>query len=920
MGGPGSSGSRIRKYTGESPAKVLSDFHVTDHGLTDEEVRSNRERFGENILLGRRSDTALYRLRRAFLNPFSAILLAIAAISFLTDVILDAAPTKSGTTVLILLGMVFLSGILRFSQEMRAKRTADRLRRLVDASVKVRRGGAWRELPPAELAVGDLVRLDAGDRVPADLKLVSARDLFVSEAALTGESGLTEKSAACGGKDPRDPGKDAQVSPQRAAQTARQPADHEKDGTPSFCDIVFSGSTVAAGSGTGVVLAVGRDTVYGAVRLEESRRKNGFDLGAASIAWVLIRFMAVLVPAVFIVCGLTKGDWLAAFLFSLSVAVGLTPEMLPMVINACLVRGSLAMGGMETVVKNINAMQGLGGMDVLCVDKTGTLTGDVISLEYFMDILGNESRRVLDFAYLASLYHTGVANGLDDAILRCGELPESAEYFAALSGKYRKLDERPFDYSRRFSSALAAGPDGRFLIVKGDVDPVCSRCSRAAYGGETIPFEESGREDAETPGGSLKSVHAVVDELLDDGMKVLAVAVKPMARADSYGEDDERDLILLGYLAFFDAPKKTAAEAIRRLSGLKVDIKVLTGDRPRVAVSVCRRLGLPAESLISGDQLDAMTDDDLSLNAEKTVIFAGLSPRQKARIVAALQQNGHTVGYLGDGLNDLPAMAEADVGISVDNAAEAIQETADVILLKKDLNVLERGILEGRRAFANMSKYIRITASSNFGNICSIAAAGVFLPFLPMTAVQLLLLNLLYDTLCLALPWDRTDPELCARPRPWSGESLGRFMRFFGPLSSVFDLLTFAFLYFILCPGVLGADFSVLTAPDAREMFTAVFRTGWFLESMWTQVLILQLLRTERLPFIQSRPSAQLTAVTVLGVILLTALVFTPVGALMGLVPLPPRYFVFLMVIVTAYLGAVTAAKSVFLKKYHRLV
>ncbi len=565
------------------------------------------------------------------------------------------------------------------------------------------------------------------------------------------------------------------------------------------------------------------------------------------------------------------------------------------------------MGQKQTVVKNINAMEGFGSMDVLCVDKTGTLTGDTVQLEYYMDVLGNESSEVLDCAFLNSAHQTGVPNHLDTAILRAREMPNRESHMADLESRCRKLDELPFDYVRRFASVLIRDGTEQYLLVKGSLDQVVARCSRVLCRGQLLDMGPD----------ALSSVHAVTDEMLEDGMKILAVAARPM-EGSVLGPGDEYGLTLLGYLAFFDAPKQSAESAIRRLQELHIHVKVLTGDHRDVAVSVCRRLGLDTGYVLTGAELDALSDNEFPVAVEKCGIFAELSPRQKDRVVEILQGNGHTVGFLGDGMNDLPAVVQADVGISVDSATEAVKDCADVILLKKDLNVLGDGVLEGRRAFANMSKYIRITASSNFGNICAIVIASVILPFFPMTSVQLLLLNLLYDILCLVLPWDNVDSEQSRWPLEWSGRTLGRFMTFFGPISSVFDVLTFAFLFFFLCPAVCGGNFMTLD-PSGQAVFISLFQTGWFLESMWTQVLILHLLRTNNLPFVGSRASGPVTAVTVLGIILFTALTVTPLGRMMGMTAMPAGYFLFLVVTVVLYLAFVTALKRLYIKKYHAL-
>lgn len=874
---------RVLDYAYTDTATLYRDFHISEQGYTEKQVEESRTQYGSNILSGRASDTVLYRLRRAFVNPFAIILLILASISFVTDVLLASNFSRNMTTVIIILSMLLISGVVRFMQELRAKSVADHLIGMIASNILVRRNNRWVGLSSTELVVGDQVRLLAGDRVPADIRLTAADDLFVSQSVITGESAILEKNT--------------DVLAQEKARSYGE-----------YTNIAFMGSAVIGGTAEGVVLAVGKDTVYGGFSGTQSSEKNGFDQGAGSIAWVLIRFMTILIPVVFVACGITQGDWFSAFLFALSVAVGLTPEMLPMVINACLAKGSAIMGSKQTVVKNINAMQGFGGMDILCVDKTGTLTGDSLILEYYMDILGNESQAVLDLAYLNSLYHTGVSNHLDAAILKYQEMPGKDGHFQELEKMHPKLDELPFNHERKFASVLVKGKEKNLLIIKGSVDEVCRRCGFVEYKGNRNVMEEDG----------LASVHAVVDEMTEDGMKVLAVAYKELGQ-DYLDTKDEQNFVLLGYLAFFDAPKQTAVAAISKLQKLHVGIRVLTGDQESVAISICRRLGIDTAETLTGAQLENLSDDEAPIKIERTTVFSELSPKQKAQIVQTLQSNGHTVGFLGDGMNDLPAVVESDVGISVDTAAEAVREGADVILLKKDLNVLEEGIKEGRKAFANVSKYIRITASSNFGNIFSIVVASVFLPFFPMTSVQLLLLNLLYDMLCLVLPWDNVDEEICARPLEWSGRTLGRFMRFFGPISSFFDIITFSYLFFVLCPSVCGGSFAAL-AEGGQLRFIAVFQTGWFLESMWTQVLILHLLRTQKVPMLQSRPSRPVMVVTMLGILFFTILTFTPVGTLIGLTALPLSYFGFLVVIVLLYLLFVTLAKGRYLKKYHELL
>ena len=610
--------------------------------------------------------------------------------------------------------------------------------------------------------------------------------------------------------------------------------------------------------------------------------------------------------------GITGGKWLESFAFALSVAVGLMPEMLPMVITACLAKGSLAMGKKQTIIKDLNAMQSFGSMDVLCMDKTGTLTNESILLEYYMDILGNENTEVLDLAYLNSSYHSGVRNPIDNAILACKSMPGREIHYAKLLTEYQKADEIPFDYTRKFVSTLVQDNTGNsHLIMKGDIAHILSRCSHVEYRGTRLPMEKDARQ----------SVFSVVGEMLQDGMKVIAVARKHVGTRKEITPDDEKDMTLVGYLSFFDAPKQTASESVTALKRLKVIPKILTGDQAAIALSVCRRVGISAEHILTGTQLDEMTDCELKKVVEETHVFAELTPGQKVRLVSALKENGHTVGFLGDGVNDIPALNEANVGISVDAAVDAAKDAADVVLLQKDLNVLEQGVLEGRKTFTNMLKYIKITASSNFGNIFSIICASAFLPFLPMTSIQILLLNLLYDTLCIVLPWDNVDEEEILSPRDWSGKTLKQFMLSFGPISSLFDIVTFLFLYYFLCPALCGgATYLQLTDPSLKLQYAALFQTGWFLESMWTQVLILHFLRTAKIPFLQSRASALVISITLVGILAFTALTFTSGASLFGLTKLPLWYFAFLLLVAFFYMLLSSVTKYFYKNKYQELI
>ena len=877
----------IKKYAYREVSQIYQELEVSQDGLSQTQIESMREKYGANSFSKRKNDTMLRRLRRAFINPFNIILLVLGIISLATDVVLVSNFARNATTAIIIFSMILISGTIRLVQEIRAKNASKQLNRLIHESVTVRREGEVKEIPAEKLVVGDIVLLSAGDRVPADLRLTKVSDLFLSQAAITGESAILEKNAQAL----------SYSNPESLTQLE---------------NLAFMATTVISGKGEGIVLAVGKDTLYGSFAKEDPDEKQSFQKGANSIAWVMLRFIVVLIPIVFILLQITGGKWLESFAFALSVAVGLMPEMLPMVITACLARGSLSMSKKQTIIKDINAMQGFGSMDVLCMDKTGTLTNESILLEYYMDVLGNESWQVLDFAFLNSAYHSGVCNPIDNAILACQTMPGHEQHFSDLLTQYQKEDEIPFDYSRKFVSTLVTDKNGECqLIMKGNISQIVSRCSYVEFRGEILPMKKNG----------MQSVSSVVDDMLQDGMKVVAVARKKIKKQNQIISTDENDMILMGYLAFFDAPKKTAKTSVEALKRLQVTPKILTGDQADVADSICRRVGIPSEIIVTGAKLDQMTDHELSKTVENIHVFAELTPGQKVRLVSALRQNGHTVGFLGDGINDIPALCESNVGISVDTAVDAAKDAADVVLLQKDLGVLEQGILEGRKTFTNMLKYIKITASSNFGNIFSIVCASAFLPFLPMTSLQILLLNLLYDILCIILPGDNVDEAETLSPRDWSGKTLGRFMLFFGPISSLFDIVTFLFLYYILCPMLCGGvTYLNIADPVIQSQYVALFQTGWFLESMWTQVLILHFLRTRKIPFVQSSPSIPVIGTTLAGIITFTALTFTKSAAVFGLTKLPIRYFLFLFVVALLYMLLTTVVKTVYQKKYHELI
>lgn len=909
-------------------AEVMDLLGCGPRGLTEQQAHRIRSVHGANIIAPEHHDPLAARLSRAFLTPFTLILLALAAISLYTNVYLAAPGDEDPSTAIIIGVMVLISGGISFWQDTRGAAAADALKGLVSITCRcVREDTGAAEIPLADVVPGDLIELAAGDIIPADLRIVTAKDLFLTQAALTGESDPVEKTPA------------AIAEPAGRALVI--------DDCTNFA---FAGTTVQSGSGTGVVVTTGARTYLGGIAsaLDSRPTTTSFDAGVASVSRVLVGFMLVMCPIVFVLCGLTKGDWLDALLFSISVAVGITPQMLPVIVTTCLARGAEAMRAKDVVVKEISSIQNLGAMDVLCCDKTGTLTRDKIVLERHLDVLGAPSDRVLRHAYLNSLFQTGLRNLMDEAIIERAEAlaaggrsmdaragrtspgtpgqagagaspaapqrtsPE-ANAIAAAREQWRLVDEIPFDFDRRRMSVVVADGTGkRQLITKGAVEEMIDVCSEVEVGADVLPLtpEQAGR------------ILDRVRGLNERGMRVVGVAQRNDVPARDLTADDERDMTLIGYLAFLDPPKASAKAAVDELSGLGVTVKVLTGDNAAVAATVCEQVGINARNMLTGADIDMLSDDELAERAERTGLFAKLSPLQKARIVNVLRERGgKTVGFMGDGINDAAAMRASDCGISVDTAVDVAKESADIILLKKDLTVLAHGIVEGRRTYGNTIKYIKTTASSNFGNVLSVLAAAAFLPFLPMSALQLLLLGMAYTVSCAALPWDNVDESFLACPRTWDARGIVSFMLGLGPVSSIFDILTFAAMFWVVCPLVVGAPWAALTDPAQRALFALVFQTGWFVESMWTQTLVIHLLRTERLPFVQSRPAASLTLLTMLGVGLVTAMPYVPgVNSALDLVPLPGVFFGVLAAMMAGYLLLTSIAKALYVRAHGELL
>ncbi|NLU02329.1 MAG: magnesium-translocating P-type ATPase [Pseudomonas lundensis] len=861
-------------------AELIDRLGTHTDGLSEAEAQALRQQHGLNEVEHEQPLSRWVHLWHCYKNPFNLLLTLLAGVSLATDDV--QAAVVIGT-------MVVLSTVLRFWQEAKSNKAADGLKAMVSNTATVMRRdfsadaapvfgkfygaslhikGAQRiELPIKQLVPGDLIVLSAGDMIPADCRVLSAKDLFVSQAAMTGESMPVEKF------------------PHQADRDTRNPLELE--------NIVYMGTNVVSGAATAVVLTTGNATYFGALAQRVGATDRGptsFQTGVNKVSWLLIRFMFVMAPLVLFINGFTKGDWPEALLFALSVAVGLTPEMLPMIVTSTLAKGAVFLSRKKVIVKRLDAIQNFGAMDVLCTDKTGTLTQDKIFLARHVDIWGQESDDVLEMAYLNSYHQTGLKNLLDVAVLEHVEVHRELNVGTA----YSKVDEIPFDFNRRRMSVVVAEHDRpHVLICKGAVEEVLSVCQYVRHGDaqEVLTDELLAR---------IRSVTAAFNE---EGLRVVGVAARSMPRGrDTYTLADEQDLTLIGYVAFLDPPKESTAPALKALAEHGVAVKVLTGDNELVTAKICREVGLDQQGLLLGNDIERMSDAELAVAVETTNVFAKLTPTHKERIVRLLKANGHVVGFMGDGINDAPALRTADIGISVDSAVDIAKEAADIILLEKSLMVLEEGVLEGRRTFANMLKYIKMTASSNFGNVFSVLVASAFIPFLPMLPMHLLVQNLLYDVSQIAIPFDNVDDEMLKKPQRWQPADVGRFMLFFGPISSIFDILTFCLMWYVF----------QANTPEHQTLF----QSGWFVVGLLTQTLIVHMIRTPKIPFLQSRAAMPLLVMT--GVIMAIG-IFLPMGPLASyfkLEALPPLYFVFLPVILLAYMGLTQAVKGFYIRKF----
>ena len=865
-------------------------YKTQKNGLLESEAEERLKTYGPNTVAHEKVAPVIVQFFQAFNNPFIIVLFILALISLFTDYWL---PTKRAeetdlTSVIIIITMILLSGLLRFWQEVKTNNAALALKSLVKTTTNVERRSivndesSRREISIETLVPGDIVHLSAGDLVPADIRIISSKDLFISQAALSGESLPIEKYDIF-----------SSVSQKKGGDFGK---DEINEDLLSIDNICLMGTNISSGFATGIVVATGANTYFGglAKSIVGSRSQTSFDRGVNSVSWLLIKFMAIMVPIVFLINGLTKGDWVSALLFALAIAVGLTPEMLPMIVNANLAKGAITMAKKKVVVKRLNAIQNLGAMDVLCTDKTGTLTQDRIVLSNFYAINLTNHPQVLQWAWLNSFHQSGVKNLMDKAIINFADerTEEEMEHF----GYHKRIDEIPFDFERRRLSVVVSDHKGiHTLISKGAVEEILAVTKYIDTGAEIIPINQDW----------VDKITKIATDFNAKGYRVLLLGTRTIARNDNkmhYSMNDEKDLTLQGFLTFIDPPKASTAPALKALKEHGVDVKVLTGDNPVITKKICDEVGLSTTKILIGNDIEELTDQQLQETVEEINVFAKLNPMQKNRILKALQANGHTVGFLGDGINDAPALRDADVGISVDGGTDIAKESADMILLEKDLMVLEEGVLLGRETFGNIIKYLNMTASSNFGNVFSVLIASAFIPFLPMLAIHLLLQNLLYDLSQLSLPWDKMDKEFLQKPRKWDAKNIGRFMIWIGPTSSLFDITTFAIMWFII-----GAN---------SVEHQALFQSGWFVEGLLSQTLVVHMLRTQKIPFIQSTATLPVLLLTGLIMILGIYIPFSPLGTFVGLVPLPWSYFPWLVLTLASYCVVTQVMKTIYIRKF----
>ncbi|HUH75314.1 MAG TPA: magnesium-translocating P-type ATPase [Chitinophagales bacterium] len=870
---------KLRKVSSLNTQEVYQLLDSSAEGISEQTAEKRISKYGLNEVDYDKAPAWYIQLLKSFINPFILILLAIVVISFAIDVWFAAPGEKDWKTVIVISAMIIISSLLSFFQEYRSNRAAEKLKSMVRTTAAVlRKGKSKEEILMTQIVPGDIVYLAAGDMIPADCRVLESIDLFIGESMLTGESLPVEK----------------------------MPDAKESENKPpiELSNLCFMGTNVVSGSAKTIVIATGSDTYFGSIgkSLVGKSPETSFDIGINNVSKLLIRFMLIMVPIIFLINGFVKGDWIEALLFSIAVAVGLTPEMLPVIVTATLAKGAMSMSKHKVIVKRLNAIQNLGAMDMLCTDKTGTLTIDKIVLSQHLNVHGIEDFEVLKWAYLNSFHQTGLVNLMDKAVLDHVEIHN----YLKVEEDFKKVDEIPFDFLRRRMSVILKQKNGKHLMIsKGAVEEMLDLCSHSFDPGEDNKLHIENDEIVELDENMRKKVWETTSALNAKGLRVLVLAIKEFDGDHSltYNVEDEKDMILTGFIGFLDPAKPSAQPSIEALHRLNVEVKVLTGDNEIVTKKICGDVGIPVKNIMLGHELELISDEELTERVNDISIFAKLSPLQKVRVVKSLRAKGHTVGVLGDGINDAPALKEADVGITVDNAVDIAKESSDIILLEKNLDVLHKGVVYGRETFGNIMKYIKMATSSNFGNVFSILGASAFLPFLPMLPIQLLFQNLLYDFSQISLPWDKMDEDFLESPKKWEPKGIFRFMIYIGPISSIFDYVLFAVMFFVF----------KANSPDHQHLF----QTGWFVLGLLSQTLIVHMIRTKKIPFIQSWASAPVLAATTLVMALGVIIPFTPLAQVLSLEPLPLAYFPWLIGILLAYSLLTQFVKNWYIKRFN---
>lgn len=852
----------LRRLSSETIDDVLRKYGSAAQGLSADEAAIRLEEHGPNIVKTKKQHTVVSRIIEALVNPFNIILLIIAVVTYITDVVISDVADYA-TTMIILL-MVFMSSLVAFIQSRNSDKAAESLKQMVANKTDVIRDGKLVEINIADVVPGDVIKFSAGDMIPADVRFISTKDTFVSQAALTGESAPVEKF---------DTADDTDVA------------------LTDLANIGMMGTDLVSGTAIAVVLFTAEDTFFSSIAasLSGEKAQTGFERGVSSVSAMLIKMMLVIIPIIFLINGIIKNDWFSALLFAVSVAVGLTPEMLPVIMTSTLARGALAMSKKNVIVRTLGSIQTFGEMDILCTDKTGTLTEDKIVLEKYMDLTGQDDTRVLRHAYLNSYFQTGLKNLIDIAIINRAEKYN----FREIVENYNRIDEVPFDFSRRRMSVILRDKTGkRQLITKGAVEEMLAICSFVEVEGQVKTIGSDERRLA----------MATYEKYNTAGLRMLAVAQKnEVPDEEHFSVSDESNMVLIGFVGFLDPPKESAKSAIETLREHGVRTVVLTGDSEGVALKVCEKVGIDVQANVLGTDIEQMSDAELKEVAQHCNLFSKLSPMQKKRVITALQEDGHTVGYMGDGINDTPALRQSDVGISVDSAVDIAKETADIILLAKDLMVLEEGVLLGRRTFGNIMKYIKMAASGNFGNMIAVVVASIFLPFLPMLPVHILTQNLLNDFAQMGLAFDNMDADFVLKPQKWDVKLLKSFMWIMGPLSSVFDILCYIILWFVFGYNSMANS--------------TYFQTGWFLFGTLSQIFIIHMIRTGKIPFIHSKPAPALLFSTLAVAVVALIIGFAPLAIVLDLKQMPVHFLLWLCILLVLYSLSVQGVKKIYQKQ-----